>query len=160
MDSLTPEQVARAAHDVQKTPTVKELDELVTAIFDQKDKIKEMEALVSKENVLLSKLEAKAVAYLEELDRDTYSTERGTIGVKEQWRFNLPQSDEDKMQFFSFLREKGLYDKYATVHSSAYNAFCNAEWEVAKKEGRGFDFSLPGVPEPKLYKGLSTRRKS
>lgn len=142
------------------TPTVKELDELVKAIFDQKAKIEEMEKLVSKENVLLSKMEAKASFFLDELEREIYQSPFGTISVKQEWRFNLPQTDEDKMAFFDYLRGKGLYDKYATVHSAAYNAFCKAEWEIAKAEGRGMEFKLPGVPEPKLYKKLGTRKKS
>jgi hypothetical protein len=158
MDNLTPEQVALAEKELPRNPTVKELDDLVEAIFDQKAKIEEMNEAVSKENVALQRLEAKAVAYLEELGRETYKTARGTLGVKENWRFNLPQSDEDKLKFFNYLREKGVYDKYATVHSSAYNAFCKAEWEAAQAEGKGMDFSLPGVPEPKLYKGLTTRK--
>jgi hypothetical protein len=52
-----------------------------------------------------------------------------------------------------------VYDKYATVNAISYNSFCKAEWEIAKEEGRGMEFSLPGVPEPKYYKKLGTLRK-
>jgi hypothetical protein len=138
--------------------TVKELDDLVEAIFQQKNKIKEMDALTSIENVKLSSMEAKAVAYLEELGREKYPTKYGTIYVQEQWRFPLPKTDEDKAAFFGYLKEQGLFDKYATVNSASYNSYLNAEWEIAKEEGRGMEFKLPGVPEPTFFRKLGTRK--
>lgn len=140
-------------------PTVRELDELVEAIFAQKKKIEEMEAAVSVENSTLASMEQKAVSYLLELERDKYQHPKGTLFIEEKWRFSLPKTDEAKAEFFSYLRERGLYDKYATVHATAYNSFCNAEWQIAQEEGRGFDFKLPGVPEPTLFRKLSTRKR-
>ena len=139
-------------------PKVRELDALCAEIFDQKDKIEEMGKLVTVENKKLMELEAKALAYLDELERDNYRSPRGTISYKQGWRFNLPETDEAKLAFFDYLREKGLYDRYATVHSAAYNAYCNAEFEAAIADGRGMEFSLPGVPAPKEYKKLGTLR--
>jgi hypothetical protein len=129
-----------------------------SALGNEKDTIEQMERAVTEENKKLALLEAKAVAWLDELGRESYKHPRGSIGVNEKWRFNLPQGDENKAKFFNYLRERGLYDKYATVNANSYNSFLLAEWEVAKEEGRGMEFSVPGVPEPKFFRALSTRK--
>jgi hypothetical protein len=136
--------------------TVTDLDALVEEIFTQKVKIEEMGELVTLENKKLAALEAKGVAYLEALGRESYKHPRGTISIKESWRFNLPATDEDKFAFFTWLRERGLYDKYATVNSNSYNSLLLTEWEIAQHEGRAMEFSVPGVPQPKFYRRLGT----
>lgn len=137
-------------------PTVEELDALVEAIFEQKKEIENMEKELTMENVKLASLEAKATAWLDELGREKYQHARGTISVRESWRFNLPASDDDKQAFFSWLRERGIFDKYATVNSNSYNSLLLAEWDIAKEEGRGMEFKIPGVPEPKFFRKLAT----
>lgn len=137
---------------------IKELGDLIAAMVEQRKKIEELEKPVTEANKTLAAMEQKAASYLEELGWESFKSPFGTISVKDEWRFALPQTDEDKLAFFNYLRERGVYDKYATVHSTAYNSFCKAEWDVAKSEGRGFDFKLPGVPEPKLYRKLSLRK--
>ena len=141
-----------------KNPTVKELDDLVEAISKQRAKIEEMEKLVSVENVKLAGLEQKAGSYLDELERDSYKSPHGTISMREEWRFSLPQTDEDKQAFFEHLRSKGLFDKLATIHSQSYNSYIKAEWAIAKDEGWGMEFKLPGVPEPKFFRKVSLRK--
>jgi len=143
----------------QHNPTAKELDQLVIDIFEQRKKIEEMDALTAIENNKLSAMKQKAVLYLEELGRENYKLPgSGTIGISEKWRFSLPKTDEDKAAFFSFLKEKGLFEKYATVNSTSYNSYLNSEWETAKEEGRGMEFQIPGVPEPTFYRDLSIRK--
>lgn len=141
-----------------KNPTVLELDDLVDQIFDQKQKIEEMGAALTEENKRLAQLEFKAAAWLDEIGRETYKGKRGSISIKEKWSFALPKSDEDKQAFFSWMKEKGIFDKYATVHATSYNTLVNEEWEIAKQEGRGMEFSIPGVPEPRFVRLLSTRK--
>ena len=139
--------------------TVADLDQLVEDIFQQKSKIEEMEAVTSEENKKLQALENKAVLYLEELGRDSYKSPAGSVGIQEKWRFALPKSEEDRVAFFSYLKEKGVFDQLITVNSNTYNSFVSKEWELAKESGEGLSFHIPGVPEPSLFKML-TKRKS
>jgi hypothetical protein len=139
--------------------TVADLDALVRQIFDQKLLIEEAEAGVTVLNKELARLEEKAVVCLEELERDNYKTEFGTIYINEKWRVNMPQTDEDKQALFGFLREKGIFDKYATVNSNSLNSLYMAEWEAAIEDGKGMEFSMPGIGAPKLHKALGKRKK-
>jgi hypothetical protein len=139
--------------------TVAELDDLVRQIFDKRLVIEEAEAVVSGHNKELAKLEEKAVVYLKELGRDNYRTEWGTVSILEKWRVNLPQTDEDKQAFFQYLREKGLFDRLATVNSNSLNSLYMAEWAAAQEEGKGMEFSIPGIGAPKLFEALGKRKK-
>ncbi len=137
-------------------PTVKELDDLVTAIFAQRKVVEEKEEALSEENKKLAAMELKAANWLEETGREKYQHPSGTVYFLDKWSFSLPKTDEDKAAFFGWLREKGIFDKYATVHSVAYNSLIQAEWEIAKKNGGGMDFKVPGVPEPTFRRTLRT----
>lgn len=138
--------------------TLAEMDQLVIDIFNQKKKIEEMEGLVSDENKKLSALEAKAVLYMEELGRDSFKSPAGNVSIVEKWRFSLPKTPEDKEAFFTYLKNRGVFDSLITVNSNTYNSFIQKEWEAAKEAGHGLDFQLPGVPQPTLYKQLSKRK--
>lgn len=154
--SLDPSAAMPAETGEKHMPTVKELDELVESIFAQKKACEEKEKALTEENKKLAALEAKAVAWLDELGREKYQHPLGTIYVNEKWRFSLPQSDEEKLAFFGWLKERGLFDRYATVNANSYNSLLLAEWEAAKEAGNGMDFSVPGVPEPKFHRALGT----
>lgn len=148
-----------APEPMQYSPTVADLDKLVEEIAAQKEVCKEKEKLAATENGKLFALEQKAALYLDELGRKDYVCPSGRIKLAKGWHFNLPETPEKKAQFFDYLREKGLFDHYATVNSASYNAFCKAEMELAKEDGRGLEFALPGVPEPKPTVKLSYTKR-
>lgn len=150
-----------ACREDQKTVavTVQELNELIEKIKQQEEKIEEQSKVTKALNTELAKMEIKAAAFLDELGQTEFKSPHGTIKIKEKWRFNLPESDEAKAEFFDYLRAKGMFDALATVNSNSYNAFLLKEWDIAKEEGRGMDFHIPGVPEPKFYRSLERRKK-
>jgi hypothetical protein len=141
-------------HAAEGKVTVKELDELAAYIFAKRQRIEAIEELVSQENKELAVAKAKFVSYLKELGREDYKSSGGTLSIQAKWRVALPATDEAKTKFFDWLRERGIFDKYATVHSASLNSLYNAEWEAAKDRGEGLSFSIPGVPEPKLFEDL------
>jgi len=128
--------------------TVEELDVLVTSIFDKKKEIEEYSIGGKKLNSDLFALKEKAVVYLKELDRRDYKAERGTISIKSRWRVNMPANDQLKAELFDHLRERGLFDKYATVNSMSLNSLYKEDWEEAKRKGEGMEFSMPGLERP------------
>lgn len=141
--------------------TVEEMDNFVRAMFEKRKVIEAKSDELKTLNKEMAQIEAQAVAALKQLDRDKYQSEHGTIFIVEKWRVNVPSTNEEKEAFFTFLRERGkevLY-KYATVNSNSLNSFFNEEWEVAKQEGRGMEYSMPGVQPPKLHESLSMRKK-
>lgn len=103
-------------------------------------------------------LERKLMAYLEENNRTSYKSPNGTVSIMHKWRVNLPATDEDKAALFEHLRERGLFERYATVNSNSLNSLFLQDWETAKERGEGMEFKMPGVGEAKLNKVLSFRK--
>lgn len=141
--------------------TVADLDALVIRYFNtlQIDKVK-AEAALSTVNKEIMAIEAKLVAYLKVLCRKEYKHPRGTVKIVNKWRVNGPQTDADKAQLFAWLKERGIYDKYATVNVASLNALYLAEWEALKKTdpAAALTFSMPGIGDPKLFESLGKNK--
>ena len=144
--------------DDAKEVTVEMLDQLVKDIADTKNMIALSEAHTSELNKLKGGLEAKCVNYLKALGRDKYQSPHGNVSVTAKWRVNLPATDADKRAFFDWLREKGIFDKYATVNANSLQSLYMGEWDAATRAGVGMEFTLPGIGERKLFEGLSFRK--
>jgi hypothetical protein len=138
--------------------TVEDLDTLIAKIFETEKIVDEAKAVMGKMNISLESMKAQAAQYLHALKRKDYQTPYGTVSITQKYRVSMPQTDEDKAALFQWMRERGIYDKYATVHAQALNSLYMAEWEAAKRSGEGMTFSLPGVGEPKLYETLGMRK--
>jgi hypothetical protein len=132
--------------EFEKAPvTVTDLDALVKEIVQLRKKSREMTASLSAVNVELEAKKSKMAGYLRELGRKSYKTEVGNFTLVEKWRVTLPKTAEDKHKLFDWLEERGLYDTYATVNSNSLNSLYLTEWDIAKKEGRGMEFEIPGI---------------
>lgn len=134
--------------------TVAELDDLIKKLADCSNrcdqKAEEMKAL----NKEYAGLEGRIAAHMEELNREKYDSPYGKFAIKQQWRVNMPQTDQDKQALFEHLRERGIFDKYATVNSNSLNALYMADWRAAQDQGEGMTFAMPGVPAPKSFTKL------
>lgn len=131
--------------------TVKELDEICEKIAAKEREIEAHEAVLTEHNKELAALEGRAVQYLKELGRESYDAPAGKIKIEEKWRVNLPATDQEKTLLFDHLRERGIFDKYATVNANSLNSLYKADWDAAKARGEGMEFSMPGIGAPKLF---------
>lgn len=138
--------------------TVQELDTLVLAINTQRNKIDEMDAALTVENKVLASLEAKAVEYLEALGRDNYKSPYGALSIRESIRWNLPSGPDQWQRLFHHFKETGIFDGMITVNSQKLNSWAKKEMEVATEEGRGMDFHIPGLEQPKMHRSLAFRK--
>lgn len=130
--------------------SVKDLDGLTAELLAQ-EKIKaDVTALLTSINKKIMQLEQKCTLHLKELGRTEYKSDYGTLKIKERWTVSLPKTDLDKLEFFAWLKENGIFERYATVNSMSLNSLFKAEWEQAKKEGNVL-FSMPGIPAPKVF---------
>lgn len=134
--------------------SVQAMDTLIDEMFSLRARAELLEAQASEINKELMRKQADGVEKLKALGRKSYKSASGMLQIVEQWRFNLPQTLEDKEAAFKHFKEKGgkeLLYKYATINSNSYNAYCKAEWEEAKARGEGMEFKGPGGSEPKLH---------
>lgn len=132
----------------QNKVTVEDLDKLLVELLTKEDECDAQKEVMTKLNKEYSALEYKIAAYLKDLGREEYIHAVGKFQIKTKWRVNLPQSDMDKKQFFDHLRERGIFDKFATVNSNSLNALYRQDWEAAKERGEEMTFAMPGIPAP------------
>lgn len=128
--------------------TVEDLDKLLVDLVAKEDEVDAQKEIMTKLNKEYSALEFKIAAYLKDLGREEYIHAVGKFEIKTKWRVNLPQSDIEKKHFFDHLRERGIFDKFATVNSNSLNALYRQDWEAAKERGEEMTFQMPGIPAP------------
>lgn len=138
--------------------TVEMLDQLVYDIAEKKKAIEAAELVTTNLNKEKSALEMKCVQFLKALNREKYVTPNGAVKINAKWRVNLPKTDADKQALFDWMREQGIFDKFATVNANSLNALYMAEWEAAKRAGHGLEFSMPGIGERKFSEILEYRK--
>lgn len=136
--------------------TVSDLDNLVEQIATIKKEIEAMEAAATLKNKELAVLQGKAFNYLRELDREDYKSPFGNLSIKTVYQVKNPQTDEDKKSLFDWMREKGIYEKYAQVHASALKSLFLAEREEYIKQGNDpMLFSLPGMAPATMFETVN-----
>lgn len=140
--------------DQAKNLTVDDLDNFVKQIKDKRLEAEAIDTQLTTVNKEIMSLEAKAVGILKELGRKNYTSPHGTITMEQKWRVSLPSNDISKTSFFEHLRERGIFEKYATVNYNSLNSLYLTDWKEAEKEGRGMEFSMPGIEAPKLHEAL------
>lgn len=141
--------------------TVADLDALIIRYFDTLQIFKvQAEAVLTTVNKEVGSIEAKLATYLKALNRRDYKHPRGTVKIVNKWRVNGPQTDADKAALFGWLKERGIYDKYATVNVTSLNSLYMAEWEALKKTDpeAALTFSMPGVGERKLFESIGKNK--
>lgn len=131
--------------------TVAELDGLTAQLKELEKKKDAAAQVVTDINKEIARVEGRCVQYLKDLNRTDYQSPSGKIAIKEKWRVNLPADDIAKRDLFEHLRERGIFDKYATVNSASLNALYMSDWAEAKKRGEGMSYFMPGIEAPKLY---------
>lgn len=83
--------------------------------------------------------------------------ELGTAYIKKRFTYKVPKDDASRHAFFSFLKEKGLFESMITVHSATLNSFAKTEMEIAADSG-ATDFKIPGLGDPNYYETLGVRK--
>lgn len=136
---------------MDKPITVTELDQLMERIGKKKDEIKLQEDVLKGLNKELSAMLSRAALFLNDLNREDYISPFGKVAKVRKWNVALPQNDIDKQAFLDHLKERGLYQKYVSVHARSLQSLYMADWAEAKSKGEGMTFSMPGIQPPTLF---------
>jgi hypothetical protein len=139
--------------------TVADLDSLIEKLAEQEKKSEEHSLAGKDINKELMRLEGQVVAHLKELGREDYLSPLGKVSIKQKWRVNMPADDHAKRLLFEHLRQREIFDKFATVNSNSLNSLFMKDWEAAKERGEGMEFTMPGIEAPKLFEALDFKQK-
>lgn len=101
-------------------------------------------------------LELKMLEILHETGRTNFPLADGTsVYINRRLSFTIPKTPESKVEFFNYLRSKGVFENLITVNHQTLNSFCKAETEAAL--ARGELPSIPGIAPPTEYESIGVR---
>lgn len=131
----------------------KKIEDLVTlrSLYDSK-KQESKEALE-----LLDKCESELLELLNRADLKSFKSQLGTVSKSVRTSVKIPREESDREAFFSYLKDRGLYDSMITVNSQSLNAFYKKELESSIERG-DTEFSIPGINEETINEILSFRK--
>jgi hypothetical protein len=134
-----------------------EFQSLCAEAWKQRAKVDELTRVASEESKKLEELKAKVLAYFEQYELEKQHVPGfGTISVINRFSVKVPQGD-NKLAFFEYLKETGIFEAMATVHSQTLNSWFKEKQEAALNEGN-LEFSVPGIDEAKLVKTIGFRK--
>lgn len=126
--------------------TVKAFDEMCELLFMKRDAIDAQKDLLKELSADYEALEKKVLSYLSEFGKKKHICKFGTLDSRPREYWKVPKG-EGRDAFFSYLKEKGLFDNLITVNSQTMNSFVKAEVEAARESG-DINFRVPGLDEP------------
>ena len=140
--------------------TVAGLDALVAKYRMIEAAIDSLEEQIKPFNKELQGVKSEIATHLAELDREEYVSPHGKVKTVQRWQTKMPQTVEAKALLWEWMRAKGIYDAYATVHATALNSLFLKERELAVEEGGDqLTFALPGMDPATLFEDIKLTKK-
>lgn len=121
--------------------TVSELDAMIENCFNLRQEYQEISRRKSEAHAELEIKQQEIIEALTELGKTSYKAPTGTFSYKIVENFRTPKDSESRAKFFSYLKEKGVYDEMVTVNSATLNSW--AKEELATYDG--LDMQIPGL---------------
>lgn len=137
--------------------TLKELTELCKNLVSQRDAKKELEAQVDVIQEQVKELEHKILLVMQENKLPKFPCEYGTFSLVTKKSVTQPETHEDKLQLFEYLKSQGCFEEMVAVNSRTLSSWASKEIEAKEKEGV-FGWAPPGLKPASEHKTLSVRR--
>lgn len=136
--------------------SLEELSRLIDQASSYKDQADEKKEQLKEINKELDKLNRMIVEYFDEHNLKSIKGTYYTAYTVERRSLKI----EDRNEFFSWLREKGIFDDMVSVSSKELGPLYNEELELAKESGDfGFlEKGIPGLSSPSTHKTVSYKR--
>lgn len=127
--------------------SVEELKRYCEGVANAREKVEQAKEILKSNQETLEECEIRLLAALEESKLKTFKNELGAFTIKNTESVKIPHG-EAKDAFFEFLKEKGMFEALATIHSKTLNSWYNEE---AKKDPF---FKAPGLEAPTVYQKI------
>ncbi len=143
----------KAWYDEEETGPIEvpEFEKLLNEMFEQNQKIKLIKSDLKDEQGILTKMKFKVLAYFEEFGKTKHLAQHCTVYIKTSFTCKTPKTPEEKAALFAWMKEKEIYDQYATVNSKSLNSLYNS---LVKEDS---DFVMPGTSDPGYFQTVEMR---
>jgi len=135
-----------------------ELDQLVEEMFKARREYQDADKVKKALGEKMDELEGKVVDALTSLEKDNWDSSSCKVSISHRTSVRVPKEREEKLAFFSYLQEKGVFEDMVSVNSNTLNAYYKEQLEQALEQG-DVDFRIPGIGEASIKKTLQVRAK-
>jgi hypothetical protein len=120
---------------------------------------KKLESELETVNQVITEGDGKVLEILKECNLETFKCEYGTVTASERVSYTTPKEHAAREAFFTFLREKRVFDDMVTVNYATLNSWAKEEYEAAKARG-DLGFTIPGLGAPTIFPRLHKTKLS
>lgn len=138
-------------------PTLAEVANLASSIFLQKNTLDAAKNIVKNAQEKLDDLENKMIYMLKDAGLESFKSSMGTCTISNRTSVRIPQTVEDKLKLFEYLKQKNIFNELVGVNAQTLNSFYKSELEKAIERGDD-EWKLPGVGEPVITETLYVRK--
>jgi predicted nucleic acid-binding Zn-ribbon protein len=140
-----------------KDTSIKALKGYHETLLMLKGKIEYIEKEVETLNSQKKEIETKILTIMKEENLPQFKSEFGTISIKNNKSVAQPETIEEKLRFFEYLKEQGLFEAMVSVNSRTLTSWVGKEVEAKEKQGV-FGWVPPGLKAISTYPSLSIRK--
>lgn len=139
--------------------TVQEVKDAIKRLREVDSAIKQLEEAAKPLNEEKTALKAQITLMLREMNEKSFKSEFGTVTRVTDVSVTLPKG-ENKLKFFEYLKERGVFEDMATINYQSLNAYYKEQRELAMREDpmAGLNFELPGIGQANAFETIKLRK--
>lgn len=139
--------------------TIKQVDDLLKQLALLEDEKETITQILTAKNKEIASLEWKLTEVLDSLERDEYESPFGKVSISPEFQVRQPL-DENKHLLWGWMKEKGIFERYAQVHAGALKSLFKEERAIAIENGEDpMTFTLPGMEPATIFRKLKFKPK-
>lgn len=124
--------------------TVAELRHFIGRLVEAREERDYHRKLSAQCDAEVDELELKLMNMLEASNLPRFDTDEVTILRSSRTTAKVPKLPADRDAFFGYLRERGLFEDMATIHSNTLNSWLKEEAKIAEQAGV-IELVVPGL---------------
>jgi hypothetical protein len=129
--------------------TVEEMNQKVIAIRAKEEEYEASRKISTALGYEVDSLYEQIGQMLLDLGQSSFKTPLATVSLKKRRSFKTPKDEVSRNEFFSKLKELGVFEEMITVNSATLNAFLKAEYESAEENGEDMvTYKFAGIDPP------------
>lgn len=129
--------------------SIEDFEVLIQEAYKLKKSAKDLEDQAEEVKAILKEKQAKIQAIMEDLGKEIYKSDSGTVSLKTSLSVATPKDPKSKQDFFAWLSDQGLFDEYASVDSRKLNTLYNSLSEKSETP-----ITIPGIGPATPFKTL------
>jgi hypothetical protein len=137
--------------------SVRELQDLCQKFADLRDAKAELEDRVSELSKEIADTQALILEKFVEHEIPSLKGAWGTLSVNTVRTFKQPETIDEKLKLFEYLKEQDLYETMVKVDSRTLSSWASKEVEAKERDGI-LGFIPPGLSQPYETQKLSLRK--